>query len=275
MRKTSFDKKYLFEELDRLATEISERVNLTMIGGGGLIFYGLKDATKDLDVVLENSEETSVLVDSLKNLGYRPLSLVEISRPYRKMEAHNLENRDGFRWDIFDRLVCNRLALSNEMKSRGTDFYNKGPLKVMLASKEDIFLFKGITERETDLDDMRLLAESGLDWEIIEQECHNQSVSSGILWENALYQRLIDLKDKHGIEAPIEKSIRTTLEEKLNEITLTDAIKQGNRTIRTISQAIEEPEYFVRKSLKKMADKGLIEIDRSHRPYRFHLIYMR
>jgi len=59
MRKTSFNKKYLFEELDRLATEISERVNLTMIGGGGLIFYGLKDATKDLDVVLENSEETS------------------------------------------------------------------------------------------------------------------------------------------------------------------------------------------------------------------------
>lgn len=269
MRKPSFDKKYLLGELEKLATEISERVSLYLIGGGGLIFYGLKEATKDLDVVLENSEGIGVLVDALRNLGYRPLRLMEISRPYRKMEAHNLENRDGFRWDIFDQLVCNRLALSSEMKSRGTDFYAKGTLKVMLASKEDIFLFKGITERETDLDDMRLLAESGLSWEIIEQECRNQSVSSGRLWENALYQRLIDLKDKHKIEAPIEKSIRATLEEKLNEITLMDAIKQGNNTVRTMSQAIKEPEYFVRKSIWKMVEKGLLEIDKSHRPYRF------
>jgi len=49
------------------------------------------------------------------------------------------------------------------MASRATDFYSKKLLKVTLASKEDIFLFKGITEREADPEDIRLLAESGLD----------------------------------------------------------------------------------------------------------------
>jgi len=81
------------------------------------------------------------------------------------------------------------------MVSRATDFYSKKLLKVMLASKEDIFLFKGITERETDLEDMRLLAESGLDWKVIEKECQYQSDLSGILWENTLLQNLIDLRE--------------------------------------------------------------------------------
>ena len=104
------------------------------------------------------------------------------------------------------RQVCNALTLSTAMKSRATQLHTKGFLQVFLASKEDIFLFKGITEREADLDDMRLLAESGLNWNIMYQECQNQSTSTGRLWENALYQKLIDLKEKHHIESPIEKS---------------------------------------------------------------------
>lgn len=129
-----------------LSLKLSEPITLFIIGGSGLIFYDLKETTKDFYAILKNSCETAVLVDALKKLGYSSLGLQQISRSYRKMEAHNLENQDGFRWDIFDRQVCNRLALSNEMKSRGTDFYTKEALKALLASKDDIFLFKGITE---------------------------------------------------------------------------------------------------------------------------------
>ncbi len=272
MQRRSFEKEYLYMELDKLSSKISIPISLFMIGGAGLISYGLKAATKDIDVVLQNPDELDALVDALKKLGYHNPSPVEISRPYRMMGANEiLENRNGFRWDIFDRQVCNALTFSNKMKSRGTVFYTKGPLKVLLASKEDIFLFKGITEREADLEDMRLLAESGLNWKVIEQECRNQSVSSGRLWENALYERLIDLKTKHKIESPIERSLRATLEEKLIEITLTEAIKKGNNTVKTISQAINQPEYFIRESLKKMVKKGRIRVDKTSRPYEFAL----
>jgi len=272
MQRSSFDKEYLFKELDKLSSKILIPVNLFMIGGAALISYGLKEATKDIDVVLQNPDELNALINALKKLEYRNPIPIEITRPYRMMGANEiLENRDGFRWDIFDRQVCNALTFSSEMKSRGTVFYTKRTLKVILASKEDIFLFKGITEREADLEDMRLLAESGLNWKTIEQECHNQSVSSGRLWENALYERLIDLKTKHKIESPIEKSLKATLEEKLIEITLTEAIKKGNNTVKTISQASNQPEHFIRESLKKMEKKGRIRVDKSSRPHKFTL----
>ncbi|MDP6155916.1 MAG: hypothetical protein QF682_07245 [Candidatus Thermoplasmatota archaeon] len=42
-------------------------------------------------------------------------------------------------------------------------------------SPEDLFLFKSITERELDLDDMRILVESGVNWDVIFHECQKQS----------------------------------------------------------------------------------------------------
>ena len=88
------------------------------------------------------------------------------------------------------------------------------PPKVLIASKEDLFLFKGITEREADLDDMRILAQSGLNWETISQECKSQSEISGVCWEDALYQNLIDLKARYSIASPIENPSGKLLNEK-------------------------------------------------------------
>lgn len=158
------------------------------------------------------------------------------------------------------------------MASRATDFYDKSPLKVKLASKEDIFLFKGITEREADLDDMRLLAESGLNWDVIKQECHYQSTSSGRLWENALLENLTELREKYKIRAPIEKTIEKTVEEKLCEDAITQAIKRGYLTTRTIAQTTKLPEHIVRKYANKMYEKRLLRIDKSNRSYKFELV---
>jgi hypothetical protein len=272
MRRQSFDKKYLQQEFDKLASKIRKPIILFIIGGGGLAFYGLKETTKDVDVVIQSPDDLKTLTEALSSLKYSSPSFTVIARPYREMQASAiLENADGFRWDIFDRQVCNALTLSNEMKSRATELYSKGPLTALLASKEDIFLFKGITEREADLDDMRLLAESGLDWSIIQKECQNQSISSGRLWENALYQKLIDLREKHHIESPIEKPLRARVEGKLVEIALIEEIKKGNNTVKTISQAIKEPDHFVRESLNRLVEKGPIRVDKSSHPYKFAL----
>jgi hypothetical protein len=118
---------------------------------------------------------------------------------------------------------------------------------------------------------MRMLAESGLDWNIIDQECQNQSASTGRLWENALYQKLVDLREKHHIETPIEKPLRKRAEEKLIETTLIEEIKKGNNTVGAISRAIKQTNDFVRLSLNNLAVKRLIRIDKSHRPYKYFL----
>jgi len=217
--------------------------------------------------------EFDELTDSLEDLGYHIPGSVEISRPYRKMAATKiLENKDGFRWDIFLQQVCQALAFSKEMESRATSFFTKGFLTVFLASKEDIFLFKAITEREADLGDMRLLAESSVNWEVIKQECQNQSLSTGRLWENTLYQKLLDLKSKYGIKSSIEKHLKTIAEEKMAEIAITEEIKKGNNTVKMISKALNLSEPFVRESLAKMEKKGLLKVDRSSRPYRFKVL---
>lgn len=273
MPRSSFSKQYILNELDRLSSKIPIPIKLFVIGGLGLIDFGLKEATKDIDVVVQSSRELRALAESLGSLGYGPPSPVKISRPYKKMKASKiLENDEGFRWDIFCQQVCGALTFSNGMVSRATDFYNKKLLRALRASKEDIFLFKGITEREADLDDMRLLAESGLDWEIIRQECRNQSVSSGRLWENALLQNLVDLRDKHKIRSPIERTLERIVEERLTEDALIEAVKQGCTTVRMISEITQLPERLIRETANKMEKKGLLSIDRSGRPYKFVLI---
>jgi len=273
IERRSFSKEYVLKELDRLASRITVPIRLTIIGGLGLINFGLKEATKDIDVVVQSSGELHALTGALETLGYGSLSLSMISRPYKKMEASRiLENSEGFRWDIFLNQVCSALILSNGMKSRATPFYRKGLLQANLASKEDLFLFKGITEREADLDDMRLLAESGLNWRIVEEECQHQSVSSGRLWENALLENLIDLRERYSIRSPIERTLRKVVEEKLIEDALTRAIEEGCVTLKMICKTTGVPDHLARKYARTMEEKGVLTVDRSGHPHKFTLV---
>lgn len=237
-----------------------------------MAFYGLKDATKDIDIILATKDELNNLKTTLEAIGYQEPEPAVITRAYNKMQTSAmLENQDGFRWDLFITKVCNALTLSATMKQRATPLYKGNRLTILIASKEDIFLFKGITEREADLEDMRILAESGLEWDIINQECQSQSTACGISWEDALYQNLLDLKTKYDIESPIEKTLRNAAERKLIETTLLREIEKGNNTVKTIAQTIKEPPSFVRAELKKLANKGLITIDKTHKPRKFRI----
>jgi hypothetical protein len=272
-QRPSFSKEYVLKELDRLSSKIKVQIRLFIIGGLGLINFGLKEATKDVDVVIQSRRELYALTRGLRSLGYSSLGPPVISRPYKKSEASRiLENSEGFRWDIFLNQICGALVLSKGMASRSTSFYGKGLLKASLASKEDLFLLKGITERKADLDDMRLLAESGLDWRIIEQECKDQSTSSGRLWESALLQNLIDLRERHNIRSPVEQTLRKVTEERLSEDELTRAVKKGCVTVKIISETTRLPQHWVREYAKKMEEKGLLRIDRSGHPHKFALV---
>jgi hypothetical protein len=271
-KRPSFDKNYLKKEFDKLNAQTKQPLTLFLIGGGAMAFYGLKDATKDIDIILTTKDNLNNLKTALESLGYQEPNPILITRAYNKMQTSAmLENQDGFRWDLFTTQVCNALTLSAAMKRRATPLYKGERLTVLIASKEDIFLFKGITEREADLEDMRVLAESGLNWNLITQECQNQSTAAGVPWENALYQNLLDLKTRYGIESPIEKTLGKTAERKLIETTLLKEIEKGNNTTKGIAQKINEPTSFVRAELKKLASQKLITIDKIHKPHKFYL----
>ncbi len=271
-QRRSFDKNYLNQEFDKLNKTTKQPLTLYLIGGGAMAFYGLKAATKDIDIILTGQGDLNILQTTLKAIGYIEPNPVHITRAYNKMQTNAiLENQDGFRWDLFLSKVCNALTLSDEMQKRATLLYQGSRLKVLIASKEDLFLFKGITEREADLDDIRILAQSGLNWEIISRECKSQSEASGVCWEDALYQNLIDLKAKYGIESPIEKPLRKAAEQKIIETTLIRQIQKGNHTVKSIAEEIKEPQNFIREELKRLVNRGLITTDRSNKPHKFFI----
>jgi hypothetical protein len=70
VQRPSFDKKYILDELDKLSSKISDSLELIIIGGLGLMQFGLKEATKDVDVILRKPSELKLLVKSLESLGY-------------------------------------------------------------------------------------------------------------------------------------------------------------------------------------------------------------
>ena len=271
-QRRGFDRDYLKQEFDKLDSITKKGIVLYLIGGGAMAFYGLKVATKDIDIILTNQQDLNSLHAALGEMGYMEPNPLVITEPYDEMQTNAiLENKEGFRWDFFLNKVCGKLTLSAEMQNRANSLYQGSNLKVSIASKEDLFLFKGITTRDTDLDDIRILAQSGLNWETIAQECKNQSQQTGLCWEDALYQNLQDLKTKYGIEAPIEKALRKTAEQKIIEVTLLGQIEKGNNTVSGIAKAIGEAPNFVRVELQKLVFKGLAEVDKSGKPHKFRL----
>ena len=271
-QRRSFDKDYLKQEFDKLDSIVKRSIALYLIGGGAMAFYGLKVATKDIDIILTNREDLNSLQTALGAIGYKEPNPIVITRPYNEMQTSAiLENKDGFRWDLFLIKVCGKLTLSAEMQIRANPLYQGNKLKILIASKEDLFLFKAITTRDMDLDDTRILAQSGINWETIAQECKSQSQETGVCWEDALSQNLQDLKAKYGIVAPIEKALRKTAERKIIEATLLGQIEKRNNTVSGIAKAIGESPNFVRVELNKLAGRGIVKVDKSSKPHKFLL----
>jgi len=141
----SFGKDYIYKESKKLDGALEGQLKIYLIGGGNMSLLGLKDETRDMDVILNDEGELTILKNALLKCGYGE----KYSPLYEKMGSRLvMENEDGFRWDVFVKVVCHGLILSpnmiNRCKEVRFDFKN---LKLFLLSKEDVFLFKGITER--------------------------------------------------------------------------------------------------------------------------------
>jgi hypothetical protein len=120
-QRRSFDKDYLKQEFDKLNAIVKRTIALYLIGGGAMAFYGLKVATKDIDIILTNQEDLNSLQAALGATGYKEPNPIVITRPYNEMQTSAiLENQDGFRWDLFLNKVCGKLTLSPDMQKRAT-----------------------------------------------------------------------------------------------------------------------------------------------------------
>ncbi len=86
-QRRSFDKYYLKQEFDKLDSTAKKGITLYLIGGGAMAFYGLKVATKDIDIILTNQEDLNSLQAALGSMGYKEPNPVVITRPYNEMQT--------------------------------------------------------------------------------------------------------------------------------------------------------------------------------------------
>jgi hypothetical protein len=200
------------ESLTRVGVSLTHDVTAYLIGGCAMILYNAKVATKDIDLVVMSEKDADAIAAALSGTGFKETE-PEDDTYCRLGTTRMMRDSRGTRFDIFAETVCRKLRITDRMVRRSTRHAVHGKLTINLISPEDIFLFKSVTERAGDLDDMALLAERGLDWDVVLNECVHQS--GEVVLEAFLAIRLQELEEAKGIVSPIKTTLETLVERKM------------------------------------------------------------
>ena len=207
MRPT-FGRKYIENEFQRIADGLSNPLTVYLIGGGTMSLRDLKGATKDIDLVVTNGDAYGQLWAVLMDLGYSEVQSLDAD--YRELGATScVENDDGCRLDIFNQQVANKLVLTEGMRERSEPFVTTNRLTVRLVRNEDIFLFKLIAGRDDDIEDMNMLVQTGLDYDVVRTELEAQIDQLGDdKFATFANEALVDLEERYGVTTPIEDRVQ-------------------------------------------------------------------
>jgi len=261
----TFQRDIIEEILHKVAVNLTKDTDAYLIGGAAMIFYGRKAATKDIDIVFPDADSLRCFKGAATGAGFKPLT--DPGQEYRNIGAWIiLEAASGIRFDLFHRRVCDALELTDTIIARAIHFRDLGKLHVHLMAPEDIVLFKGITEREADLEDIRILAEAGLDWGVVEEECLSQNGSGK--WAILLRDTLDKLRARYGISPRLDR-LRGYTEAYVLEETFLNIIGDEELGFREIHEAIHiktgYSESWTRGILRQLKEEGLIESRREGR----------
>lgn len=264
----------LLKALVEVGNQLTGDVRVYLIGGCAMTFIGRKAATKDVDIVLTSTHQVELFIQAARLASFR--SVEDTSRECESLGAWNIvENEEGMRFDVFDRQVCKCLTIDAGIESRARFYRKFGRLEVYLIASEDIFLFKGITERESDLEDLRVLAEHGVNWLTIEDECLSQR-DSGI-WAYRLYSKLLELRKNYGIESPILKRLRDHSDLELMKSLFCEVIGNQKMSFEEIARIINDRARYssswTRSQLRILVTSGVVKVERKNRRNYYYLSY--
>jgi len=167
---------YIKNELVQIDKRLTKSIDIYLIGGCAMSYYGIKDATKDIDVLFKNNYDCAGFFNAITKLGYEAAE--QYFPPLLQMEATFFVYKGNELWvDLFVKNVMNRFELSDSIRHRAvkTNLSTK-KLKVYCLDPNDIFLFKSITPRERDENDLiLLLTKTTIDFKTIHEEIAKQS----------------------------------------------------------------------------------------------------
>jgi hypothetical protein len=194
----------LFEQLGQF---LEQRVEALLIGGAVMLELGLKDATKDIDVVCRNEEDKDRLLAAVKALGFE---IVGPEKRHERLGVKRLAVKGGRNLDIFAGRISYDFDLSEAMWQRATRIRSFGSLVIRDASLEDIFIMKLIANRPGDAPDCFNLVIAGLDFDAVYREIEAQYRKTGEarekIWINYIEEGIARLQD-NDLTIPIGDKI--------------------------------------------------------------------
>ncbi|MBU0761662.1 MAG: hypothetical protein KKD39_01440 [Candidatus Altiarchaeota archaeon] len=202
----------------RIGSNLDKAVTAYHIGGNAMCWHGLKDTTKDADVVFLTEKEAEAFKKALIVSGFIENEIVNLDGGYTNMNTFgifdevretplNQEFTPGLRVDVFLKRVCGVFGFSEGMKKRSVRGFDSGNLVNMVCAPEDVFLFKSVTSREKDLDDMYSIFKGGLDWRVVEDEFRGQVKGIGRKlggeYSTVVFGRWKLFSGRFGVKVPI------------------------------------------------------------------------
>lgn len=229
-RDPTFGSSAIRRQFDELADLIEEELTVYLIGGGALTLEGLKNATKDIDLIVREESEIRRLWRVLSSAGFEPQD--DLTEAYDQLGAAFILEKDRRRFDVFHEQVAGVIFLSDAMVSRSRHLFDEDGLSVRMVSLNDIFLFKAVANREDDVDDMVRIAQGGIDEDVIVEEIDAQLDFLGRdEFIGAMKQKLDRLEDQ-GYVFDIHHEIKALHER-----------AQDGRTVSTAIASLLEHEY--------------------------------
>jgi hypothetical protein len=253
-----FGREDILNELKRIGRKLKRETTIFLIGGAVMSLDRLKRGTKDIDVILTNAEDFNTVTNVLKDLGCRPIK--DRSEEYLHLGASLFcQDKRGCRFDLFLNQVVKMIILSEEMKMRSRELGDFGNLKVRLVSNEDIFLFKSVSVRRGDLEDMRTLVEAGLDYDVIFDEIMNQKELQGReLWITFLNERLDRFTREYGVSIPIKGRLEKVVSEINKKAELLRLLSKSDMTLAELDEKSPLSRVEIQGILKEMVSKNVV-----------------
>ena len=186
------------EILKLIGMTLKKRVECYIVGGTAMMFLGLKEATKDIDIVFEKKEHYEEFRKVLLHLGAKETETKIINR----QKISSILTLGNAKFDLFfDYLI--HFKLSKSIIERVKEVHEFSNLVVRVVSPEDIILFKSIADREGDrIDAYNLIKMVNIEWDVILKEAEEQTKNSEYFFSAFLYNFLIGITTDFKIEIP-------------------------------------------------------------------------
>ncbi|TET89642.1 MAG: hypothetical protein E3J35_09545 [Methanomassiliicoccales archaeon] len=231
---------------------------------------GDKDTTKDIDMVFGTKEGATAFVSALKRSSFTEER--DLPDMYGQLDAFAIMKDDDLFWvDVFYRRVCKKFYLSSGVKERAEEWGSFGDFRLLLTSREDIFLSKSVTERDRDLEDMMVLYREVLDSDVIFEECDTQTENSEKIWHLFLAKKIDEMEEMYEVTVPWKEDLVEIGGRILLERKVPDLVADRPSTVAQIAEEYYVEEDVVKSVLTELEDKGVIKVDRKRRPNLYFL----